>query len=60
MATDVDHLHHLVITLFFDRGMRIIDPVIARTAYVMIIYNPAGLQMRIDRHSSNILESALL
>ena len=52
-------LHHLKILLFFHCRVMLCNLPITRTGFVMVIDDPACLQMRIDRHGTDIPKAAL-
>ena len=45
---------------FSDGGICFINPLVARAILFMVVDNPAGLQMGVYRHRTQILEAALL
>ena len=51
--------HFMIPTLIHGRELTH-NPLIARAVLVMVVDDPAGLQMGVDRHCTHILEATLL
>ena len=54
------YLFHLMIPPFPDSGICLIDLLVAWAVFVVVVDDPAGLQVGVDRHRAHILEAALL
>ena len=53
-------LLHFVIPALYYRRIPAVDPVIAGAVFIVVIDDPAGLQVGIDRDRADIFEAAFL